>query len=52
MCLCYCVLGFVAHSIISDVDCDYDDDRLDDDDRYDYMGYDTDFKEWTDEFYD
>ena len=49
MCLCYCVLGFAAHSIISgiDSDCEYPSDR----DPYNYMGYDTDFKDSTDKNY-
>ena len=52
MCLCYCVLGFATHSIISSVDCDSNDDYLDDDDRYDYMGYGTDLEECANEFID
>ena len=54
MCLRYCVLGFAAHSIISGVDCLFDDDcfidddRFMDDDRYVFMGYGTDFKEYVD----
>ena len=52
MCLCYCVLGFAAHSFISGVDCASDDDCYDDvKDRYDYMGYETDFEECADEYY-
>ena len=41
MCLCYCVLGFAAHSNISgdDSDCGYPSDM----DLYDYLGYGTDF---------
>ena len=47
MCLCYCILGFAAHSIISGVDCASDDDE----DCYDYMGYGTDYEESADEYY-
>ena len=52
MCLNYCVLDFTAHSIISGVDCDSDDDRLDDDDRYDFLRYGTNFEECADKFGD
>ena len=53
MCLRYCVLGFAAHSIISGVDCDSEDDcYFDDDNWYDFAGYDIDFEECADEFYD
>ena len=52
MCLCYCVLGFAAHYFISGVDCVSDDDCYDDaEDRYDYMGYGSDFEECADEYY-
>ena len=52
MCLRYCVLGFAAHSIISGVDCASDDDCCDDDeDRYDYLGYGTEYEECADEYY-
>ena len=52
MCLCYCVLGFAAHSFISGVDCVSDDDCYDDaEDRYDYLGYGSDFEECADEYY-
>ena len=46
MCLRYYVLGFAAHSIISDVDC-----ASDDEDHYDYLGYSTDYDECADEYY-
>ena len=52
MCLRYCVLGFAAHSIISGTDCAFDDDCLDDDDRYDYLGYGTDYEESDGEYSD
>ena len=49
---CYCVLGFAAHSFISGVNCASDDDcYVDDEDRYDFMGYGTDFEECADEYY-
>ena len=51
MCLRYRILGFTAHSIISGVDCDFEYECLDEDDRYDCMGYDTDFEEFVNEFY-
>ena len=51
MCLCYCVLGFAAHSNISGDDSDCEDDDYDYD-RYDFMGYGTDFEECADEFSD
>ena len=52
MCLCYCVLGFAAHSFFSGVDYASDDDCCDDvEDRYDYIGYGTDFEECADEYY-
>ena len=52
MCLRYCVLGFAAHSFISGVDYTSDDDcYVDDEDRYDYMGYGIDFEECADEYY-
>ena len=51
MCLCYYVLGFTAHSIILSVGCDSDDDCLDDDNCYNYIGYDTDLKECVDKLY-
>ena len=44
MCLCYCALGFAAHSIILGVDCGSDDDCSMDDDRYIFMGYGTGFR--------
>ena len=44
MCLRYCVLGFPAHSNISGDDSDCEDDGYDYD-RYDFMGYGTDFEE-------
>ena len=49
MCLCYCVLGFAAHSFISGDDSDCEDSGCDYD-RYDYMGYGTDLEEYADEF--
>ena len=52
MCLCYCVLGFAAHSIISGVDCDSKDDCCFDEDRNDYMGYGTDLEECANELID
>ena len=52
MCLRYCVLGFAAHSIISGADCGSDDACLDDDARYDYLGYGTDYEESADEYSD
>ena len=51
MCLCYCVLGFVAHSNISGDDSDCEDDSYDYD-RYDFLGYGTDFEECADELSD
>ena len=52
VCLRCCVLGFAAHSIISGIDCASDDDCCDDDeDRYDYLGYGTDYEECADEYY-
>ena len=52
MCLCYCVLGLASHSIILGVDCASDDDCCDDDeDRYDYLWYGTDYKECAHEYY-
>ena len=48
MCLRYCVLGFAAHSIISGDDLNYEDDGYDYD-RYDFLGYSTDFDECADE---
>ena len=50
MCLCYCVLGFAAHSFISGTDCASEDDCLDDEDQYDYLGYDTDYEGYADEY--
>ena len=44
------LLCITSHSIISGVDCDSDDDYLDDDDHYDYMGYGTDLKKCANEF--
>ena len=52
MCLRYYVLGFAAHFIISGADCLSDNDCFMDDDRYVFMGYGTDFDEYTDQFYD
>ena len=52
MYLRYCVLGFAAHSFISGIDCASDDDCLDDDDRYDYLGYGTDYEECANEYSD
>ena len=51
MCLHYCVLGFTAHSNISGDDSDCEDDAYDYD-RYDFMGYGTDFEECADELSD
>ena len=52
MCLHYYILGFTAHFIISGVDCASDHDCCDDDeDRYNYLGYDTDYEECADEYY-
>ena len=48
MCLRYCVLGFVAHSIISGVDYLSYDDCFMDDDYYVFMGYGTNFEECAD----
>ena len=45
MCLRYCVLGFIAHSIISGVDCLSVDGYFMDDNRYVLMGYGIDFEE-------
>ena len=50
MCLCYYVLGFVAHSFILGTDCASDDDCLDDEDRYDYLRYGIDYEECADEY--
>ena len=47
--MCYCVLGFVAHSIILGDDSDYE--YRSDMDPYDQMGYGTDLEECVDEFY-
>ena len=52
MYLRYCVLGFEAHSIISGVDCISNDDCCMDDDRYDFIGFGTDFEECAGYFYD
>ena len=53
MCVCVTVvLGFAAHSIISGTVCSSDDDGLDDDDRYDYLGYGTDYEESAEEYSD
>ena len=52
MWLCCCVLGFAAHSFISGTDDASDDDFLDDEDRYDYLGYGTDFEECADDYCD
>ena len=49
MCLCYCVLGFIAHSIISGDDSEYE--YPSNQDTYDQMGYSTDLEEYADEFY-
>ena len=51
VCLCYCVLGFAAHSNISGDDSDCEDFGCDYD-RYDFMGYDMDLEECADEFFD
>ena len=51
MYLCYCVLGFAAHSNISGDDFDCKDDGYDYD-RYDFLGYGTDLEEYVDEFSD
>ena len=51
MYLRYCVLGFAAHSIISGDNSNSEDAGYDYD-RYDFMGYGTDFEECADEFYD
>jgi len=52
MCLCYYILGFAAHSFILGVDYTSNDDCCDDvEDRYDYLGYNSDFKECADEYY-
>ena len=51
MCLCYCVLGFAAHYDISGDDSDCEDDSYDYD-RYDFLGYGTDFKKCADELSD
>ena len=45
MCLCYCVLGFAAHSNISGDDSDCEESGCNYD-RYDFMGYGTDLEEW------
>ena len=52
MCLRYCVLGFAAHSIISGTGNASNDDCLDDEDRYDYMGYGSDYEGCDDDFYE
>ena len=48
--LCYCILGFTAHSIISggDSDCDYPSNV----DLYDYLGCSMDFEECADKYLD
>ena len=51
MCLCYYVLGFATHSNISGDDSDCEDGNYDYD-RYDFLGYGTDFEECADEFSD
>ena len=51
MCLRHCVLGFTAHSIISDDDSNFEDAGYDYD-RYDFLGYDTDFEECAHKFSD
>ena len=48
MCLRYYVLGFAAHSNISG---DGEDDGYDYD-RYDFLGYGTDFEECADKLFD
>ena len=54
--VCACVtvvLGFIAHSIISSyVYDDVDGYVPNDEDRYDCLGYGSDFKEFLDEYYD
>ena len=47
MYMCYCVLGFADHSIISSIDRVSDDDYFMDDDCYVFMGYGTDFEKCT-----
>ena len=53
--VCACVtvvLGFAAHSIISGYASDDTDDAVpDDEDRYDCLGYGSDFEEFLDEYY-
>ena len=39
-----------AYSFISGTDCASYDDCLDDEDRYDYLGYGTDYEECTDKY--
>ena len=53
VCLCYYCIGLLAHSIISGYPSDdADDDVSDDNDRYDCLGYRSDFKEFLDGFFD
>ena len=49
MCLCYCVLGFAAHSNISGDDSDFE--YPSNMDPYDQMRYGIDLEECVDEFY-
>ena len=51
MCLRYCILGFATRFIISGDDLDYEDTGYDYD-RYDFLGYGTDFEECADELSD
>ena len=51
MCLCYCVLGFAAHSIVSGDDSDFEDVGYDYD-CYDFLGYGMNFEDCADEFFD
>ena len=50
MCLQNCVLGFAAHSIFLGDDSDSEDLGYDYN-RYDFMGYDMNFKECADEYF-
>ena len=50
VCLCYCILGFVAHSIILGTYSDAND--CDENDNYDSLGYGSHFEEFLDECYE
>ena len=52
-CVLTIVLGFAAHSIISGYSSDDAEGKVpDDEDRYDSVGYGSDFKELLDDYFD